>query len=176
MDPRYGLSTHYQANRMVLCNSDTYGQDSHNTKWHQFTYDSSTEQFESVFYPGYCVEYIQNSGWLSLDKCDNKKDQKFYTDADGSFESGSGEGWALIDEGNLPWISESDRNPLRVGIESTYESGDTDKYYTEAKFYDNTTPYHEYKISFLEMRDPDSLSLQFAEIELPGLLVNTGEV
>jgi len=171
MDPRYGMSSFYQANHMIPCTSDTYGSDSPYAKWHKFTYDSSTEKMESVFFPGHCVEYRLNSDWLSLQACNNGNNQKFFTDG-GSIDSGSDEGWTSIKEGNVPWISELDRNPLGVEIESTYESGDTGKYYNEVKFYDNTTPYYEYKIHFLEMRDPDSLMIQFAEIELPGLLLD----
>lgn len=171
MDPRYGRSSFYQANYMIPCNSDKYGKDSHYAKWHKFTYDSSTEKMESVLFPGYCVEYSLDSGWLSLDVCGNGKNQQFFN-AGGSIQSGSDVGWTFINKGNLPWISGFDRNPLGVEIESTYESGDTDRYYHEVKFYDNTTPYYEYKIYFLEMRDPDSLMIQFAEIELPGLLLD----
>ena len=65
---------------------------------------------------------------------------------------------------------------MGLKIESTYERGDTSHYYMEVTFYDNVMPYMDYKISFPELRDPDSLSLQFAEIELPGLILHTGQV
>lgn len=170
LDPRFGLSTHYQANHMVPCNSEVYGMDSPYARWHQFTYDPSTEEFESVFYPGHCVEYMINSGWLSLDECDGKNNQKFYVGG-GAFDSSTDEGWVLVEEGRLPWFSSFDRNPLGVGITSSYVAGDAGRFYREVKFYESTAPYDEYKVSFPETRDPASLMVQFGELELPGLLL-----
>lgn len=172
MDPRYGLARGYKANYMVECNSDIFGPESYEASWHYFTYDVSTEMFESVLYPGYCVKYRTRDGWLNLDDCKNIPKFFFYS-SDGSIQSDSSQDWALISEGNIPWISESSRNPLGVAIDgSTYEEGDPDTFFVGVKLYESTTPYHEYKISFPETRGSGSLALQFAEIELPGLILD----
>jgi len=72
-------------------------------------------------------------------------------------------------------VSDFDRNPTGVHISSTYENGDDARYYMDVKFYQNTTPYYEYRVSFPELRNPDSLVLQISEVELPGMLVDEGE-
>jgi len=79
--------------------------------------------------------------------------------------------WALISEGNFPWISDDKRNPVGVQMASTYDEGDSSKYFVEVRFYENTTPYNEYRILFPETRDPYSPMLEFAELELPGMLL-----
>jgi hypothetical protein len=172
MDPRYGLSPAYDANYMIPCNSQAYGPDSQQAKWHKFTYDPTTERIESVFYPGNCAQFRTRNGYVALAPCRDENKQQFYSD--GSFENAAGQGWTLIQDGNLPWVSDFDRNAVGTGIAigSTYESGDTTKYYSEVKFYENTTPYFEYKVLFPGLRDPESLTLQFAEMELPGLVLN----
>lgn len=43
------------------------------------------------------------------------------------------------------------------------------------KFYDNTTPYQDYKILSPETRDPNSVEVQISEIELPGILLEAKE-
>lgn len=88
----------------------------------------------------------------------------------------SEEGFTLIKEGRLPWISQFDRNPLGVQLSSSYENGDTAKYFMEVKLFENTSPFYEYIIRFPQLRDPDSMILQFSEIELPGLLLPAPDV
>merc|ERR1711971_1303479 len=39
----------------------------------------------------------------------------------------------------------------------------------------STTPHYEYKVAFPELRNTDSTQLQFAEMELPGLLLDDGQ-
>ena len=173
MDPRYGLSSSFRANYMIPCNSQAFGPASHQARWHQFTFDPITEQIESVFYPGNCVKYRTETSYVALDECENTNTFRFYSD-DGSFEGASGQGWTLIQEGHLPWVSERDRNAVGtgIGIESSYENGDIGKYYSEVKFYENTATYYEYKVLFPATSDPNSLTLQFSEIEIPGLVLN----
>jgi len=48
----------------------------------------------------------------------------------------------------------------------------------EVKFYNNDVPFIEYKTEFMKTRNSDSTEVQFAELELPGLLIadsNTDE-
>mmetsp|Transcript_27403 Transcript_27403/g.44964 ORF Transcript_27403/g.44964 Transcript_27403/m.44964 type:complete len:165 (+) Transcript_27403:2-496(+) len=158
---------------MIQCFSDTHGANHDLARNHKFTFDPSTERLESVIYPGYCIDYDFIFGFISMHGCHNGLNQKFYYSGD--FDDTADDSWTLIKEGDLPWISEFDRNPLGVAVSSTYENGDENLYHMEVKFYDNTMPYQEYQIRFPELRNPDSLQLQFSEIELPGLLLDEGE-
>jgi len=169
LDPRYGMEAGYEGNVMIQCFSDTYGANHDLARNHKFTFDPSTERLESVIYPGYCIDYEFILGFISMGRCHTGQNQRFYYSGD--FDDTADDSWTLIKEGDLPWISEFDRNPLGVGISSTYENGDDNKYYMEVKFYGNTIPYYEYQIRFLELRNPEYLQLQFSEIELPGLLL-----
>lgn len=136
-----------------------------NQKW---TIDPATEEIRSM-HDNACLDHDTNSGNLWFHSCHGGSEQKFYMNE--SFDSTLPTAWTDIASGHLPWISEYDRNPLALPIESTYESADDGHFYMEVTFYDNSSPYMDYRISFPELRDPNSLSLQFAEIELPGLIV-----
>jgi hypothetical protein len=171
LDPRYGMNSNVQRNYFIPCFSDSHGPDHEYASYHKFTYDSS-ERFESVYYNNRCIDYDANSGWVGMKNCNSGVNQKFYV-SEGTLD-GTDVDWTTIEEDDLPWISQYDRNPVGIGISSTYENGDTDKNYREVKFFDNTTPYYEYKISFPELKNPESLELQFAEVELPGLLLPEG--
>lgn len=164
MDPRYGDA------RFVGCFSTSYGPDHEYAMYQQFTFDPSTEEIRSILYNN-CVDFEFNRGVIWHHACHGGINQMFWIKT-GVFGSDADEGWEQISSGNLPWISEFDRNPSGVQIHSTYESGDANRYFMEAKFYESTTPYYEYKISFLEMREPASTMVQFSELELPGLLVS----
>ena len=114
--------------------------------------------------------------------CTGIQDQKFILSG-GNFYSGTIAGWAVISQGNLPWISEHERNPLGVGISSTYEHPDYNKYLMEVSFYDSYIPYQEYRIEFLATRTwqpgmniSSSTVVQFAELELPGLILGRSPV
>lgn len=133
-------------------------------KW---LFDPISKQFKSQS-NNLCLDHY-NTGNMYMQICNGGDSQKFYF-PEGTFVTLPEEGWDLIEEGVLSWISSFDRNPLGVAISSSYEDGDTSKYFMEKKFYKNTTPYYEYMIQFTETRDPDSNGVQFAEIELPGLL------
>ena len=77
--------------------------------------------------------------------------------------------WELIGSGDfdLPL----DRNPRGLPIESTYESGDVNHTFVEVSLANNTKVYWDYKLTIPTTRDPTRKNLQFAEIELPGLLL-----
>ena len=97
----------------------------------------------------------------------------------GQFQSADSLNWTVISAEILPWTSEFGRNPLGLAISSTYESGDDNTYFTEVKFYGHDIPFFEYKIEFTETRSSESMAVQSAELELPGLLIadsNTAEL
>lgn len=77
--------------------------------------------------------------------------------------------WQLIDGGDFPWITDStpDRNPTGYKINSTYESGDSARSFTEAVLPEHDGAYLEYKIT-VTTRKSSEAALKFAEIELPG--------
>ena len=154
---------HDGSNRKASAKSSKSRSD--NQKWEV---DPSTEEIRSM-HDNACLDYGVNADYLWFHSCHGGSNQKFYMNE--SFNSSVAAAWTDIAEGHLPWISEFDRNPLGLGIDSTYENGDENHYYMEVVLYDNNSTYMDYRISFPELRDPDSLSLQFAEIELPGLLV-----
>jgi len=126
-----------------------------------------------VRYPGKCIDYDFDLDLVWTQPCHDGQNQQF--DFTGNFDDTIENSWTLIQQGDLPWISEFDRNPLGVAVSSTYENGDENFYHMEVKFFANTMPYQEYEIRFPELRNPDSLQLQFSEIELPGMLLNEGE-
>lgn len=112
----------------------------------------------------------------------SSQDQKFVMSG-GAFYVGTTSNWTVISEGNLPWVSEHERNPLGVGISSTYEHPDYNKYLMEVNFYGNYIPYQEYMIEFLATRTwqpgmniSSSTVVQFAELELPGLILGRSPV
>ena len=79
--------------------------------------------------------------------------------------------WEIIGEGDLPSKNERlSRNSRGNPITSTYESGDLSRSFDEMNFPSNTGVFLEYRVTFFNVRDPSRASLQFAEIELPGLL------
>ena len=77
--------------------------------------------------------------------------------------------WELIGAGDLA-LNDA-RNPRGHTIESTYESGDANFTYTEVSLSNNTKAYWDYKLSIPATRNPTSSNLQFAEVELPGVLL-----
>ena len=76
--------------------------------------------------------------------------------------------WEIISSGDLDLPL--DRNGRGIPIQSSYESGDINLQYTEVSLSTNTKAYWDYKLSIPATRDPNS-NLQFAEVELPGLLL-----
>jgi hypothetical protein len=180
LDPYYGHHqlTNYNKVYMQYCYSIQYGVSHSYADYHKFIWDNSTETFESVRYPGWSLDYNYDSGWLWLHAKHGEPNQQMYFEGGGPFfyTSADDSDWDLISEGDLPWTSEYDRNPTGVTISSTNEGGDPNKYFTEVLFYQSTTPYYQYKILFPETRDPDSMRVQFSQIEMPGLLLPTNYV
>jgi len=82
------------------------------------------------------------------------------------------ENFVEISGNDLPWKSDKDvaRNFFSVPIHSTYSSGDNGLSFTEVSF-ENVEYYLDYKVEFSKTRAPQSSSITFAEIELPGLLM-----
>lgn len=145
---------------------------------------SPVNAFSSTFLGGAITESCLSvrsitgqTGGIYPTVCSGSQDQKFITSG-GAFYDGTSSDWTVISEGNLPWISEHERNPLGVGISSTYEHPDYNKYLMEVNFYGNSISYHEYKIEFLATRTwqpgmniSSFTAIQFAELELPGLIL-----
>lgn len=87
----------------------------------------------------------------------------------------SGGSWTLINFGNFPWIDPAPgRNSQGEAIASSYEAGDSTKVFSEV-FLGNDVEYLHYKLTFQATRDTNSNSLQFAEVELPGVLYEDSE-
>jgi hypothetical protein len=80
--------------------------------------------------------------------------------------------WTLISEGDLPWIIKaSPRNAWGDVIESSYERGDPRLHLTSVDFSSNSKTFAQYRVTFTGIRDPTSKFIQFAELEIPGLIV-----
>ena len=180
--PGYCLDGRYKNQVMfVTCYSDIYGVDDYRAVYHKWSLDDSfvksgSQRIRSIWDDYYCLEANSNS-YLTVAWCASS-DKQFFSFADGTFESSLSQDldWELISEGHLSWISEFDRNSAGVSILSTYERGDEYKYFMEAFFYENSTPYYEYVIRFTETRNIDSSMLQLGELELPGLVVSKYEL
>jgi len=77
--------------------------------------------------------------------------------------------WTSISSGSLPWTDPvPGRNFQGEDLASSYDSGDSTKVFTEVSL-GNNLEYLHYKLTFEATRDSNSNSLQFAEIELPGV-------
>ena len=84
--------------------------------------------------------------------------------------------WVEIGSSEIPDIANyPDRNPGGLPIVSTYESGDTNHTFKTVHFHGQGAAYLEYKITF-EIKVETSGSLQFAEIEMPGMLIPSNPV
>lgn len=88
------------------------------------------------------------------------------------------EPWVELHQGDLPWIDYNewndpvlDRNDQFLSINSTYEEADQNLSSTEVNFHGHGEAYLEYKLSY-EARQPTLTNgLQYAEIELPGMVL-----
>ena len=79
--------------------------------------------------------------------------------------------WSVISEGELSWIDEPlSRNSWGKAIKSTFEFGDTSFHFAYVDLLSNTKAFLEYKVTFSRIRDPGSKFIQFAELEIPGLV------
>lgn len=80
--------------------------------------------------------------------------------------------WELISERDLPWIDAPlPRNSWGDTIGSTFEFGDTSFHFTYVDLQSNTKAFLEYKVTFSGIRDSGSKFIQFAELEIPGLVL-----
>lgn len=83
--------------------------------------------------------------------------------------------WVEIASGNLPWIdipsSDNGRNGQQLDIISSYASPDPNLYSTSVHYHSHSVPYLDYRVTYVETRDPDENSLQYAEIEIPGMVL-----
>ncbi len=81
-------------------------------------------------------------------------------------------GWEVIGAGDLEYSNDEARNPRSTGlrIESTFEIGDTNYTFAEVGFPFNNKIFSDYKVSFTT-RSATATRMQFAELELPGLLM-----
>lgn len=163
---------YYRRNRFTLCYSDNDdGYDDGTLAVQRFTFNPKTGQLQNDndYIGKTCSQYDSSTGYIGYigqRKCSGSSDQKFILNLGNSNE------WTLISEGSLPWIPDDRRNPVGVQLLSTYEEGDPSKFFAEVRLYNSTTPYDEYKILFPETRDPESPMIEFAELELPGMLLN----
>ncbi len=158
----------FKRNRFTLCYSNESEEYAQKAQVQQFSFDSKTGQITNYNdYTGTtCSRYDRGSGYISQRKCSGSgTDTKFVIGMSNPEE------WTLISAGSFPWISEYQRNPNSVQMLSTYDKGDKSKYFSEVRLYSSTTPYDEYMILFPETRDPDATMIEFAELELPGMLL-----
>jgi len=81
--------------------------------------------------------------------------------------------WEEIGSGDLEYSNNNARNERSSAlyVESTYEIGDVNYTYAEVNFPSNNKVYSDYKVSFSATRNYGSSRLQFAELEIPGLLL-----
>ena len=79
--------------------------------------------------------------------------------------------WDHIASRELPGIAEGlGRNSQGLPINSTYANGDPNLSYSPVHFHGHSALYLEYKLTF-ELRINTSNAFQFAEIEIPGMLL-----
>eukprot|EP00804_Cyclotella_cryptica_P013853 CCRYP_002403-RF/>CCRYP_002403-RF protein AED:0.04 eAED:0.04 QI:361/1/1/1/0.81/0.82/17/505/2306 len=82
--------------------------------------------------------------------------------------------WAVVSDGDLPHFYDPlPRNLWGEVIDSTYESGDANLEFAEVKLTSNNAAYLDYKLTFSKIRDPNSKFIQLAELELPGLVLDS---
>ncbi len=157
----------FKRNRFTLCYSDEGDEFTKSSQVQQFSFNPTTGQITN--YNAYigttCSNYDKIRGYIGQRTCSGSgPDLQFVI-------STSNPEWTLISAGSFPWISEYQRNPDGVQMLSTYDEGDTSKYFSEVRLYSSTTPYDEYMILFPETRDPEATMIEFAELELPGILL-----
>ena len=88
--------------------------------------------------------------------------------------SSLGDAWQVISQGDLSPPSE--RNVAGVSLSSTYEAADASFFHSEVSLSDNSAAYAQYKVTFPLLRNASERWCQFAEIELPGLIIPTGYI
>jgi hypothetical protein len=82
--------------------------------------------------------------------------------------------WTLISDSDLSWLDMPlERNGWGKDIDSSFASGDTSLAFAGVEMSYNEKAYIEYRLTFSRIRDQSSMFIQFAELELPGLVLNT---
>jgi len=82
--------------------------------------------------------------------------------------------WTFIAEGEFPGVAQGlPRNDQYLDIDSTYESGDTNRSFTFIEYHSHVESFLEYRLSFPEGRNhPNNRNqMQWAEIEIPGMML-----
>lgn len=175
VDPTYYTSTY---SRLVTCHSYYYGEDNSSTDMHKFTFDTQDGGgfvIKPDYLSGYCMDHHLELGDLYAHGCHGGANQKFFVASEGRWDVSVDDDWIDIAGGNLPWVSMEERNALGQAIYSTDLAADANKYVMEVGFPHNIGAYYEYKVTFPELRDPDSLQVQFSEMELPGIQLYLGD-
>ncbi|KAL7543207.1 hypothetical protein ACHAXR_012486, partial [Thalassiosira sp. AJA248-18] len=84
--------------------------------------------------------------------------------------------WTGISSGDLSWIGEApSRNSQGQDVVSSYEAGDANLAFAEVLLSNNIEHLH-YKLTFQATRESNSNSLQFAEVELAGVMYQVHEM
>jgi len=80
--------------------------------------------------------------------------------------------WIFIAEGEFPGVAQGlPRNNKTGVINSSYESGDPVRSFTSIDYHTHGDAYLEYRLSFPEPRAYNKASIQFGEIEIPGMML-----
>ena len=80
--------------------------------------------------------------------------------------------WTFIAEGEFPGVAQGlPRNNKTGVINSSYESGDPTRSFTSIDYHTHGDAYLEYKLSFPVQRAYNLNSIQFGEIEIPGMML-----
>jgi len=81
--------------------------------------------------------------------------------------------WVFIAEGDFDWKDSAlGRNDRGQAVSSTFELGDENLEFEEVPFSSNVQAFLEYRLLFPTTRQAGSDYLQFAELELPGWLLD----
>ena len=170
VDPTDHVLGHF---KFVPCNSFDHGENHTKAQDQYFSFNGDLPN--GIFSimtakTGLCMNHIGHN--ITLETCNSTiTSQQYYFKSEGRHNVDDADGWNEVSSGKLPWISPEARNGIGKLISSKFSEGDDKLHFTEAKFYDSTTPYYEYKISFPELRSETATSVHFAEIELPGTLL-----
>ena len=80
--------------------------------------------------------------------------------------------WVEISSGDFPGIAGGlDRNAQGLDIVSTYEEPDPNLVVSEVPFPSHSQAFSEFKLTFVRTRALEKNSFQFAEIEIPGMIL-----
>lgn len=168
VDPTTYLYGHME---FSTCHSYERGENQTKTRDNYFTFNGTLDgmfSMKSVKLGDKCIEQYLTGNVVNLRPCTGNNTQQFFVASEGVFNVSSDEAWEEISSGILPWRSKHSRNAIGQAISSTFAEADDDLNLIEVKFYENTQPYYEYKVSFPELRSKNADHMHFAELELPG--------